>query len=42
MFALILVSSVTVTALWLARKAGRFAVRPTSPAASQSVLSLRS
>ena len=40
-FALVLVSSVTVSALLLARKAGRFAVRPTSPA-TQSVVSLSS
>lgn len=38
-FALLVVSSVTVGALLLARKAARFAVRPQLPVASQPVIS---
>jgi membrane protease YdiL (CAAX protease family) len=36
-FALLLVTSVTVTALWLARKAGRFHMRPQPPGSSHPV-----
>jgi hypothetical protein len=38
-FALVLVSTVTMGALWLARKTGRFAIRPDFPGPSNPVIS---